>query len=80
MAPTPPEPARRIAKGDRLVLLAIVVAALVAAIPGSHLLALWMPDGPAIIVSHAVGLAFFALAVWRWRVSRMPMPPGEGAV
>jgi hypothetical protein len=64
----------------RIVAAALVVAALLAAIPGSHLLELWLSRVPAIVVSHGLGLALLALAVQQWRArGRGPTPAGGSA-
>ena len=60
--PRPAAPRR-----DRLVVLAMAIASLLVAAPGVHLFERWLPERPAIVVSHGLALLGLALAAYRWR-------------
>lgn len=57
----------RLSARDWLVVIALLLAAVAAAVPGVHLLELWLSRPAAMLVSHGVGLVLLAAAVQQWR-------------
>ena len=61
---------QHLVRRDRYMVALLAVLAVLAATPGVHLVELWLPPRPALLLSHGVALVLLALAGHRWRVGR----------